>query len=219
MTFFSRLFLFTHVAYHLGKVYFQSLYGAWRLARLQAPIISIFGGGKFKESDYYVKQAYVLSRMFINEGISVLTGGGSGIMQGATCAAFPTAPHHGLSIGIGVTQLDPHKSPCLHEYLELDYFFARKWLLTRFSVAFVIFPGGFGTCDELFELLTLIQTKKGLRLPVVLVGVEYWQPLLAWLTDKTLQRGLIDPEDLHLFSLTDDLNEAFCMLRNKCALR
>jgi len=120
------------------------------------------------------------------------------------------------SIGIGVKELGEGKNPCVQEYFELDYFFARKWLMTRHSQAFVIFPGGFGTMDELAEILTLVQTKKLGRVPIVLVGVEYWRDFMEWLKYSALVHGLIVKEDLELFTLTDDIDKVFALVCKEC---
>ena len=105
---------------------------------------------------------------------------------------------------------------CAQEYIVMDYFFARKWLMINYSVAFAIFPGGFGTMDELAEVATLMQTKRLPGVPIVLFGKEYWQPFINWLSDSALKHGLISKEDLGLISVTDDLDEAFCLLQERC---
>ena len=101
----------------------------------------------------------------------------------------------------------------------MNYFFARKYLLTRFSVAFIVFPGGFGTLDELAEVLTLIQTKKMARLPIILIGKQYWSHFMHWLHDAAIAENLIAQHDLQLFTVTDDLEEVFCLVRDECAVR
>jgi len=158
-----------------------------------------------------------LAKKLVEADISVLTGGGAGIMEAASCGAIPTQGS-GHSLGIGVTDLREPRNPCVQEYFELDYFFARKWLLTHYSIAFVVFPGGFGTLDELFEVLTLMQTKQLKRAPIVLIGKEFWAPFMGWLIDQALRHGTIAEQDVQLFSVTDDLEEAFCTVSNTCAL-
>jgi uncharacterized protein (TIGR00730 family) len=121
------------------------------------------------------------------------------------------------SIGIGVRGLEP-KNPCVEEYFELDYFFARKWLLTQYSSGFIVFPGGFGTLDELAEVLTLLQTKHMKKVPIVLIGTDYWRPFMQWVTDQAVPRGLVLPEHVELFSVTDDIYKAFCFVRGECKI-
>ena len=121
----------------------------------------------------------------------------------------------GRSMGIGVKGLEG-PNPCVQEYFELDYFFARKYLMTRSSVGFVVFPGGFGTLDELAEILTLLQTKKMKKIPVILVGVEYWSPFMEWVKDEALQHGMLKQEHVELIELTDDLDRALSLLCQHC---
>lgn len=206
------------LAYELLVNFVQLLYGAWHASRLGQPIISIFGSARLLSTDLYFRKAHQLAEMFVKADISVLTGGGGGIMEGASCGAILTKPTRAMSIGISVTDLKEGKNPCVHEYLVLRYFFARKWLLTRYSTGFVFFPGGFGTLDELAEVLTLIQTNKLKKVPIVLIGKEYWGPFMKWLMQEALVHGTVDQNDLMLFTLTDDLNEAFCLVRDQCQL-
>jgi uncharacterized protein (TIGR00730 family) len=203
----------------LIRVFFQLLYGAWRVSKLPMPIVSIFGGARLKEDQDYFRLAHDLAARFVINDISVLTGGGPGIMQAASCGAIKPGKRTGKIMGIGVKDLGESKNKCVEEYFELDHFFARKWLLTRYSAAFIIFPGGFGTLDELTEVLTLIQTNKLKPEPIVLVGVEYWQPFMKWVTDEALKHGLVSQEDIDLFTVTDDLEKAFCVVRDECKMK
>jgi uncharacterized protein (TIGR00730 family) len=216
MNFIRRIGLCVSLAGRLLRVFTQMIYGAWRVSHSPAPYVSIFGSARFKLDDPYAKQAHELAKMFVEANISVLTGGGPGIMEAASCGAIPIKGA-GRSIGIGVADLHERKNPCVHEYFELDYFFARKWLLARYSVAFVVFPGGFGTLDELVEVLTLMQTKELARAPIVLIGKEFWQPFMTWIAES-MHHGAISEEDVKLFSMTDDLYEAFCTVSDRCRL-
>ncbi len=218
MNFLSRLGLCTSLFFSLLRVFFQLLYGAWRVSKLHKPIISIFGGARLKETDVYFYQAHELAQKLVAADISVLTGGGPGIMEAVSCGAIVGNSKKAKSMGISVKDLGEGRNKCVQEYFELNYFFARKWLLTRYSVAFVVFPGGFGTMDELSEVLTLIQTKRLKRVPIILIGKEYWEYFMKWITDEALKHGTIGKEDLKLFIVTDDLHEAFCMVRDECAL-
>jgi uncharacterized protein (TIGR00730 family) len=209
-------------AWHLLRSYFQTICGAWKVSELEPPVVTIFGGARIPQDYEYAKKAAELGGMLSRAGISVLTGGGPGIMQAVSCSITPLhgkAAGKGKILGIGVTDLgDKAPNQCVHEYIELKYFFARKWLLTRYSSGIVVFPGGFGTLDELFELITLVQTNKMQRVPIILFGVEYWNPLFNWIINEVLQHGFVGEEDIRLFTITDDLEMVFCLLRDECAV-
>lgn len=204
-------------AYKLFKVYMQMLRGLWKISRFSKPIVSIFGGARLKKDDPYFTQISEFAHRLTNNNVSVITGGGGGAMEAANCGAIKPGKGNGTSIGISVSELGEGRNMCVEEYLVLDYFFGRKWLMTHFSKAFIIFPGGYGTLDELMEVLTLISTKKMMRAPVVLVGVEYWQPFMKWLRDEPMNHGLLSEEGFALITLTDDLEYAFCVIRDRCA--
>lgn len=214
----KRMHLFLSTALHFLRVYLQLLYGVWKISKLPSPIITIFGSARLAQTTPYAKQANLLAQMFTHEKISVLTGGGPGIMEAANCGIIRNDGQKIRSIGIGVKGLDEKQNPCVNEYFELNYFFARKWLLTRFSSAFVVFPGGFGTLDELAEILTLIQTNKTPRVPIILIGTEYWQPFINWIYNETLAHSLVSKDDLAFFTVTDNLDTAFCLVRDQCVI-
>jgi len=214
--FFNRLRECGGIFYPLFKVLMQVVYGAWHLSKLQKPFVSIFGGARLSQESVYAQQANELAQRLVEHDISVLTGGGPGVMHAANCGAFtPTNGGKGKSVGIGVKDLGEGRNPCVQEYFELDYFFARKWLLTRYSVAFIVFPGGFGTMDELSEVLTLLQTSKLPKVPIVLIGKEYWQHFMHWV-EHAIEHDLILKQDLALFTVTDDLEQVFCLVRDEC---
>ncbi|BDC34958.1 hypothetical protein Noda2021_09160 [Candidatus Dependentiae bacterium Noda2021] len=217
-----RFCLFAYLSiktfFKLQRVVFQMLKGSCRIFALPGPLVSIFGGSRFGQDIMYAKKAHQLAHQFAERGISVLTGGGSGIMQAASCGAYVHPKEKGRTMGIGVTTLNEPKNECLLDYFQVDYFFARKWLLTQYSSAFVVFPGGFGTLDELGEVLTLIQTSTLKKTPIVLIGKEYWQPFMQWVNTEMLSHGLIAMQDIGLFTLTDDLTEAFCIVEDKCVI-
>jgi len=217
--FFKRVGFCFSMFYRFFKVWVQVVYGAWHLSKLQRPFVSIFGGARLSQESVHAQAANSLARRLVEHDISILTGGGPGVMYAANCGAtMPKNGGKGRSVGIGVKDLGEGRNPCVQEYFELDYFFARKWLLTRFSSAFIVFPGGFGTMDELAEVITLIQTKKLARVPIVLVGTDYWDPFVQWLTDSAISHDLIDEKDLQLFTVTDDLEQVFCIIRDRCAI-
>lgn len=216
MVFFTRVGRFFLLFFHLFHTVIQMIYGAWRISKLQMPIVTIFGSARMSLSTPYAKKAQELGQRFIDAGISILTGGGPGIMEAASCHISYSGKAR--SIGIGVRGIEDRPNMCATEYFELEYFFARKWLLTEFSSAFVIFPGGFGTLDEMAGVLTLIQTKKLKRVPIVLIGKEYWAPFVYWVEKEALVHGAIRADELEFFYVTDDLDAAFCYVQGKCEI-
>lgn len=216
MFFLKRIATMFKIFWRLLRVFWQMLYGSWKISRLDSPIITIFGGAHFKFDDPYALQAQQLGLMFVKNDISVLTGGGRGIMGAVGYGAMGYKDGKGKSIGIGVKDLNEGSNSYVSEYIELNYFFARKWLLTRFSLGFVVFPGGFGTLDEMSEILTLIQTRHMRKLPIVLIGVEYWQPWFDWLNNEALRHGAVTVEAIALFTITDDLQQAFSLVCEHC---
>lgn len=216
---FQRLYMCSALAYRFFRVFLHIIYGVWRVSKLPQPIISIFGSAKMPQADKYAKEANQIAAWLVEQNISVLTGGGPGIMEAANCGAIHRKEKGEIkSIGIGVRGLNEPKNICVEEYFELDYFFARKWLLTQYSSGFIVFPGGFGTLDELSEVLTLIQTRQMKKVPIVLVGKDYWHPFMQWITQEAFPRGLIKAEHLNLFSVTDDPYKAFCFVRGECSI-
>lgn len=212
----ERIKVLFNTFWHLSKVLVQMLYGTWRVSKLDHPIVTIFGSARFKQDDPYALQAALISEKILDADISVLTGGGPGIMEAASCAVVPMSAKRTRNIGIGVKGLSQGKNHCVGEYFELNYFFARKWLLTKFSSAYIVFPGGFGTMDEMFEVLTLIQTRKMERKPIILMGVEFWGGLLDWLNSEVKVHGAIDMRELELFVITDDVDKAFEIVQKAC---
>lgn len=200
----------------LVRAFWHLMYGVWQVSRLPEPRVSIFGGARFKVNDPYFIKAKELGERLAQLDFSVLTGGGPGIMEAASCGVIE--PHKkGIRImGIGVTGLDEKPNECAQVHFNLDYFFARKFLLTSYSIAFVVFPGGFGTLDEMSEVLTLTQTKKMMRVPIILVGVEFWQPFMYWLKNEALDHGTISKDDLSMFVITDDLDQVCRLIQNQC---
>lgn len=219
MKFFKRLRQCFHTAYGWFKILVQVVRGVWKVSRLDAPIVTIFGGSRFLQTDPYALQAHTLAQMFVNHDVSVLTGGGPGIMEAASCGAIVLkgGTGKGMSLGISVPGLEG-KNSCVHEYFEISHLFARKYLLTHFSDSFVVFPGGFGTLDELAEILTLMKVHKMPRLPIILIGVSYWEPFLVWLKTEVLAHGAISNQDLEIFVVTDDLDRAFSLACATCKI-
>ena len=174
--------------------------------RIDQPAVSIFGSARADEDSEPYRDAREVGRRFAEAGWAVITGGGPGVMEAANRGAKEGG---GLSIGFNIEL--PHEQGS-NPYLDISYtfkhFYARKVCFVKPAEGFVIFPGGFGTLDELFEALTLIQTGKAHNFPVVLVDTEYWGELMAWIRGELLPDGMISHDDLELLHVTDDLAEA-----------
>lgn len=172
--------------------------------------VSIFGSARSPQDSWEFQSARELARTVSAEGITVITGGGPGVMEGANLGAREEV---GKSVGLNIEL--PHEqlaNPYLDIDLDFRYFFTRKFMLIRYAIGFAIYPGGFGTIDELFELLTLVQTGKLKECPVVLVGEDYWRDLVRWLHDRTLRAGYISPSDLDKLRVVGTAAEAAAIL-------
>lgn len=168
--------------------------------------VSIFGSARTKERDPMYKAARELGKLLGKAGFEIITGGGPGIMEAANRGAHDAGA---VSIGCNIElPMEQMPNPFQNHSLTFKYFFVRKTMFIKYSNAYVIFPGGFGTMDELFEALTLIQTRKIRNFPVVLFGSQYWRGLLAWLTSTMLNERMVNPEDLGLIYLTDSPKDA-----------
>jgi uncharacterized protein (TIGR00730 family) len=174
--------------------------------KIDRPAVSIFGSARIPEDSEEYADARKVGRLFAEAGWAVITGGGPGVMEAANRGARDA---DGLSVGFNIEL--PHEQGS-NPYLDISYtfkhFYARKVCFVKPAEGFVIFPGGFGTLDELFEALTLIQTGKAQNFPVVLIDTEYWGEMLDWIKGEMLPDGMISPEDLDLLHVTDDLDEA-----------
>ena len=218
---------------HMGEINWRVFYGMWKLTRLPQPTITIFGGSRIELDHPYATLARDLAKKLTEDGFSIITGGGPGIMEAANQGAFQYAQdcakqctgkkcdHRNcdrklMSMGIAVSGLQIEKlNPYTHDTIIMDHFFTRKWLLVRYSVGFVVFPGGFGTLDELCEIVTLIQTEMMAPLPIVLMVREHWQPILDWINNELLKDNLIKKEDASLISCADTVDEAFEIIHEK----
>ncbi|HEY8258589.1 MAG TPA: TIGR00730 family Rossman fold protein [Gemmatimonadales bacterium] len=168
--------------------------------------VTIFGSARTLESDRYYQQAVATARLLAQAGIPVITGGGPGIMEAANRGA---ADAGGLSIGCNIElPFEQGSNAYLSRSLNFKFFFVRKTMFVKYATAFIVFPGGYGTLDELFEALTLIQTGKVKHFPVILFGSDYWSGLIDWLTQTVAGERKINPTDLLLFRVTDDPAEA-----------
>ncbi|HET7251548.1 MAG TPA: TIGR00730 family Rossman fold protein [Gemmatimonadales bacterium] len=168
--------------------------------------VTIFGSARTKPDDPYYDKAVETARLLAKHGFPIITGGGPGIMEAANRGAQEGS---GLSIGCNIElPFEQGTNPYVERSINFRYFFVRKTMFVKYSTAFLVFPGGYGTMDELFEALTLIQTGKVKHFPVVLFGREYWKGLSEWLADRVAGEGKIDTKDLSLLHLTDDPAEA-----------
>lgn len=187
------------------KVFFELIRG-FRALHFVGPCVTVFGSARFKEDHPYYKLGRRTGALLSEAGFTVMTGGGPGIMEAANRGAKDVGGH---SIGCNIEL--PHEqraNPYLDVMLEFDYFFVRKVMLVKYSYAFIALPGGFGTMDEVFEAATLIQTDKIKDFPIVLLGKEYWSPLVDLLKSRMLRDRAISPEDLEILFLTDSPEEA-----------
>lgn len=177
----------------------------FRALHFVGPCITVFGSARFKEDHIYYKKAYDVGKKLAEAGVTVMTGGGPGIMEAANRGAFENG---GISVGCNIElPFEQSANPYMHRWVNIKYFFVRKVLLIKYSFAFVVMPGGMGTMDELFETLTLIQTGIIKNFPVVVIGKEYFKPLDD-LLQKMLKEGTISEHDLDLLLVTDDIEEA-----------
>lgn len=196
----------------------------WRVLRIMAefvqgfgglatipPAITVFGSARVTEEDPMYAAAQQVGIRLAQAGLAVITGGGPGLMEAANRGCQEGG---GLSIGCNIElPFEQRMNPYVDLGLEFQYFFARKTMFVKYSEGFVIFPGGYGTMDELFEALTLIQTRKAEHFPVVLFGSPYWSGLVAWLKDTVLAEAKISPPELEIFRITDDPDQVVPMLR------
>jgi len=169
---------------------------------------TFFGSTRTSVGDGICIHAEELSKRLAKKGFAIITGGSSGVMQAANKGAFEAG---GVSVGLNINLPDLQTyNPYLTEKFSFDHFFVRKVMLTYASEVYVYFPGGFGTLDEFFEIVTLVQTKKIKKIPIVLFGKEYWEPLLAFIEEKLYrERRAIDEDDLKLYTLVDSVDEAY----------
>jgi uncharacterized protein (TIGR00730 family) len=199
--------------------YAASQEDTWRLFRIMAefvegfetlskigPCVTIFGSARTPKSHRYYKMAVNVARAAARSGYGVITGGGPGIMEAANKGA---AMEKGMSIGLNIQlPFEQKPNPYIKTMLSFRHFFCRKVMFLKYTSAVIIMPGGFGTLDEMFETLTLVQTHKADTLPLVLMGKAYWKGLLHWLTNTMQASGYIAPEDMALLKVTDDPDEA-----------
>jgi len=198
------------LAGHVARIADEFLEGFTAVERIGRPAVSVFGSARVDEEHPAYREAREVGRRLAQAGFAVVTGGGPGVMEAANRGAREGG---GLSVGFNIEL--PHEqrsNPYIDIGLTFKHFYARKTMFVKAAEGFVIFPGGFGTLDELFEALTLIQTGKVLHFPVVLFDSGYWRPLVEWIEHRPLAEGMVSPEDVALLLLTDDASEAVEMM-------
>jgi uncharacterized protein (TIGR00730 family) len=185
----------------------------FRALHFVGPCVTVFGSARFDETHPYYKLGEETGAHLAEAGLTVMTGGGPGLMEATNKGARRAG---GTSIGCNI-RLPKEQRPnsYLDRMVEFRYFFVRKLMLVKYSIAFVALPGGFGTLDEIFETLVLIQTGKVERFPLILIGVEFWKPLIDVLRGKLLAVGTIDPVDVERITLTDSVPEAVSLIRDR----
>ena len=183
----------------------------FRALHFLPPCVTVFGSARFGADNRWYQLAREVSAGLAREGFTIMTGGGPGIMEAANRGARDVG---GLSVGCNITlPHEQHHNPYLDRFVEFRYFFVRKVMLVKYSYAFVVMPGGFGTMDELFEAATLIQTGKIHDFPLVLMGVDYWRPLMEFLRTSMVQQGTISQADIDRILVTDDTAAAIAHVK------
>ena len=195
-----------------------ALKDTWRLFHIMAefvegfenlsdihPAVSIFGSSRCKEGDLLYTRTYNLSRLLAKNGFNIITGGGGGVMEAANRGA---ADEGAKSVGINIElPFEQKPNPYTNVKLHFRYFFVRKVMFIKYAVAYIVLPGGFGTLDECFEAITLIQTKKIKPFPVILVDSSYWNKVVAWIKEELLTNGMVTKEDTNIFKVMDEPEE------------
>ena len=195
---------------------------SWRLFRIMGefvegfdalsqvlPAVTVYGSSRSKPGSWSYETAFTLGDALAGKGFSVITGGGPGVMEAANKGALAAG---GRSVGLNIDIPQEASSFCTTLSLKFHYFFVRKVMLVKYATAFILFPGGFGTLDELFEISTLMQTKKLEPYPIVLMGSQYWAGLLDWLQEEAIGRDRLDPKSLDVFTVTDDIAEVLTLI-------
>ncbi len=211
----------THDSWSVFKIMAEFVEGFEKMGRI-GPCVAIFGSARVDPRHEYYRLTEEIAYLLTKKGFGIITGGGPGIMEaGNKGAHFAGGKSVGLNIDLPMEQhnnpfIDPDKN------LEFDYFFVRKVMFMRYSQGYIVLPGGFGTLDELFEAITLIQTQKLVKFPIVLVKKSYWGGLFDWVKAHLLEEKMISPEDLDIFRLVDTAEEAVQIIEefyNKYALK
>ena len=203
----------TNDSWAIFKIMSEFVEGYELLSKI-GPCVSIFGSARTKPDQEYYKLAESIAYSLTKNGYGVITGGGPGIMEAGNKGA-----HRGKGISVGLNielPFEQHDNAYIDsdKSLDFDYFFVRKVMFVKYSQGFIVMPGGFGTLDELFEAITLIQTKKIGKFPIVLVGKKYWSGLIEWIKNTLITEGSINPNDLDLISMVDTEEEVLDVINN-----
>ena len=196
-----------HMLMGIGREFIRGFRALYRVG----PCVTFFGSARFQNDHRYYRMAYETARLVARAGLTVMTGGGPGIMEASNKGARDAG---GYSVGCNISlPMEQEPNPYLDIFVTFDHFFVRKVMLLRYSYAFVVMPGGFGTLDEVFETITLVQTKKIRNFPIVMMGSDYWAPMKDFIFDTMLKNRTISPEDLRLLYFADDPEDALsCIL-------
>jgi uncharacterized protein (TIGR00730 family) len=193
-----------------AKIFFELLQG-FRALHFVGPCVTVFGSARFKEEHPYYKLAREVGGRLAEAGFTVMTGGGPGIMEAANRGAKDVG---GVSVGCNIElPQEQRPNPYLDRWITFRHFYVRKLMLVKYSYAFIALPGGFGTLDEIFETATLIQTKKILQFPLVLMGKDFWRPLLDFMHERLVTEATIDPNDVDRIMVTDSAEESVESIR------
>jgi uncharacterized protein (TIGR00730 family) len=198
------------------RIFFELIRG-FRVLHFVGPCVSVFGSARFKEDHPYYARAREVGQELVRAGFTVMTGGGPGIMEAANRGAKDAG---GMSVGCTIDL--PHEqadNPYLDRSVRFRHFYIRKLMLVKYSYAFIVLPGGFGTLDELFETATLVQTRKIKQFPLVLVGRDFWQPMLTFMRERLASEGTIDATDMDYFYVTDSPADAVRHVREVALAR
>jgi uncharacterized protein (TIGR00730 family) len=196
----------TNDSWAIFKIMGEFVYGFEKMSAI-GPCVSIFGSARVKEGEHYYDLSVKVAQKVAEAGYGIITGGGPGIMEAGNKGAHLAG---GTSVGLNIDlPFEQHDNPFIDEdkSLDFDYFFVRKVMFVKYSQGFVVMPGGFGTLDEFFEALTLIQTHKIHKFPIILVGSKFWKGLIDWIKNTLLEAGNISPRDLDLIKLVDTEDE------------
>jgi len=191
-------------SWRLFKIMGEFVEGVEELHDL-GPAVSIFGSARTRPDDPQYKKAEAIAALFVKNGFGVITGGGGGIMEAANKGASEAG---GTSVGLNIRlPFEQKPNPYATIQMEFKYFFIRKVMFIKYAAAYIVMPGGFGTMDELFEVVTLVQTRRIRPFPIIMVGIDYWSGLLEWIRNQLLAQSFISPTDLDIIQVLDDPEE------------
>ena len=191
---------------------FREMIGGFRALHFVGPCVTVFGSARTPEESPHYRMGVELGGALARAGFTVMTGGGPGIMEAASRGAKEAG---GRAVGSTIRiDAEEEANRYLDTYKEFNYFFVRKVMLVKYSYGFVVLPGGFGTLDEVFETATLVQTRKIADFPIILMGAEFWKPMIEFMKETLVAQGMIDPDDFAAITVTDDAHEAAGLIRD-----